>query len=136
MWPSDGERDSLAGAGRAAVSIAQKDGGLGGSEGGVTAAILLTSWLFKEQPEPKSGNQMGFLGAEGRGSRGSGSLTGLGHSGHTGFFHLHIIVVSNSNSTIKVGQGLSLRRKEVVTIGSGAGGLSKGLAGSIHCPRR
>lgn len=42
-WPCDGERDSLARAGGAAVSIVRKDGGLGGSEGGVTAAILLTS---------------------------------------------------------------------------------------------
>lgn len=112
MWPSDGERDSLAGAGRAAVSIAQKDGGLGGSEGGVTAAILLTSWLFKEQPEPKSGNQMGFLGAEGRGSRGSGSLTGLGQSAHTGFFHLCIIIINNSNGTIKVGKRIIFEKKK------------------------
>lgn len=69
MWLSDTERDSLAGAGAAAVSIGQKDGGLGGSEGGVTAAILLTSWLFKEQPEPKSGNWVGNLCAQGRGRR-------------------------------------------------------------------
>lgn len=76
VWPSDGERDSLAQAGSAAVSTVPKDGGLGGSEGGVTAAVLLTSWLFKEQPKSKLGNWMGSLRAQGIGSQGSGSLAG------------------------------------------------------------
>lgn len=86
MWPSDGERDSLARAGGAAVSIVRKDGGLGGSEGGVTAAILLPSWLFKEQPEPKLGNRLGCPCAQDGGSQGAGSLAQLGQSSYILWF--------------------------------------------------
>lgn len=96
-WPCDGERDSLAHAGAAAVGVVRKDGGLGGSEGGVTAAILLTSQLFKEQPEPKSGDWMGSLRAQDRGSWESGSLAQSVQRSPTAFFNL-LIVIDNSNN--------------------------------------
>lgn len=71
-----------------------KDGGPGGSEGGVTAAILLTSWLFKEQLKPELENGMRCL--QGRGSQECWvlrprDLVGSQQNGHTViylfFFH-------------------------------------------------
>lgn len=63
MWPSDGERDSLARVGRAAVSIVGKMKAQVAAREVLLAAILLTSWLFKEELEPQSGNWMGSLHA-------------------------------------------------------------------------
>lgn len=93
--PSDGDRDSLARARGAAVSIVRKDGGLGGSEGGVTAAILLTSWLFKEQPQPELGPGLGSLRAQDGGSQGAGGLAQSGQSSHSfmGFICLLLSVI-------------------------------------------
>ena len=94
MWPSDEERDSLAQAGSTAVSTALKDGGLGGSEGGVTAAILLTSWLFKEQPKLELGNGWGVSVPRAEAARGPGAWLGVdGVAMHSFFICLLLIIM-------------------------------------------
>lgn len=99
MWPSDGERDSLAQAGSTAVSTALKDGGLGGSEGGVTATILLTSWLFKEQPKLELGNGWGASVPRAEAARGPGAWLGTdGVAVHSVFICLLLLLIMVTGS--------------------------------------